>query len=890
MKFDAEFWQQENQIVYKNNRYKLHLKLLQQVFVFFIGITFPLNLFALEDFSTKKSNGKLTDFLNFHVVKEKTKTDTLQFEQDSVASDSAKKKKALFETVIEYNCDDTIVFSVSGQQVFLKKNAFVKYGQVELKAYYIELDLEKKQAHAYGIADSLKNYSFTPEFKDGAEEFKCKELKYNFETEKGLVSEVITEQEGGYVHSEITKKINDKVFYLRNGKYTTCNHEHPHFYVKMRKAKMIKDDKIVSGPLHMVLEDVPLPIGLPFALFPFSSSYSSGVIMPSYGEEERRGFNLRGGGYYWAINDYVDLSVTGDIFSNGSWGTYVQSKYKKRYRYSGTLQTEYHFNKYGDKGLPDYQEMTDFAVRWNHTQDPKANPYKTFTASVNVSTSNNDRNNSTSIHEITNNQKQSSISYSRKWPDSPFSLNLSLRHSQNSRDTSISLTLPSMTFNMTQIYPLRKKGKSTNLRWYDKIGVKYSSSLENRIQTKESELMNSSLQKDWKNGYKHSIPIETNFKLSRNLTLSPTLNYQGVFYSKSIEKTWDPNADGGDGDVRIDTTYGVKYAHNYSTGASLSLSPKIYGMFLFEETSKLVAIRHVMTPSISVSYTPEIGVAREKYYKTYYNPNTEQEVEYSIFEGALYTPPTGAQEAGSIGLSLNNNIEAKFKASNDSTGMEDLKKIKILESLNFSTSYNMFADSLNWSDISIRGATKLFNSKINLNFGGSVDPYQLNENNQKINKFGPRLTRANVNLGFNLSSKDRKSGQSENKDEDEIGSQRIDPRYADFDIPWSFSFSYSWIYSKTGNQQNTTQNMSIDGQFSLTPKWQFSFTSSFDLSAKEMTAAQFSISRDLHCWKMSFNAIPFGSYQSYNFLINVDSNILRDLKYEKKQAWQDIQF
>lgn len=874
----------------------MHLKLLQKVFIFFVGAILPLNIFAVEN-NIKRYDRKLITEFDFSVIdtlsKEKPllQADSLKMVgSDSLSSDSTAKEKPLFETMIEYNCDDTIVFSLTRQSVFLTKNAFVKYGETELKAYYIELDLEKKEAFAYGIQDTTGNFIFTPEFKDGSEEFTCKELKYNFDTGKGLVNEVITEQEGGFVHSEITKKINDKVFYLRNGKYTTCNHPNPHFYVKMTKAKMIKDDKIVSGPLHLVLEDVPLPLGLPFAMFPFSSSYSSGLVIPSYGEEQQRGYNLRGGGYYWAINDYMDLKITGDIFANGSWGTYVESKYKTRYRYSGTFATEYHFNKYGDKGLSDYYETTDFAIRWNHSQDAKANPYRTFTASVNVSTTNNDRNNSTSINEITNNQKQSSISYSKKWADSPFSLNASLRHSQNSRDTTIALTLPSMSLSMTQIYPFRAKGKSTDLRWYDKVGISYSSKLENTINTKESKLMSSSLQKDWKNGYQHSIPITTNFKLAKDLTLSPTLNYQGVLYSRSIRKSWDPDADGGDGDVKIDTIQGFRYAHNYSTSASLSLSPKIYGMYTFKETSKVAAIRHVMTPTISVSYTPEIGVPRSKYYRTYYDENKKEDVEYSIFEKGVYPTPTGAQESGSINLSLDNNIEAKVRTANDTTGVEDMKKVKILESLKFSTSYNMFADSLNWSDIRMTGRTKLFNKKLDLNFNSTVSPYKLGEINQKIDEFGPRLTNASIDVGFSLSAKDLNPNTKGGEGDDKQAEVWRDPRYVDFDIPWSFSVDYGWTYSKPSNRKNITQNLGLTGQITLTPKWAVSFSTGYDFTDKEVTSTQFTINRNLHCWKMSFNAIPFGTYQSYNFMINVDSSILQDLKYEKKQSWQDVQF
>lgn len=873
----------------------MQLKLQQRLFILFILSLIPFNIFAGLNLTGNEnpnqvSNRGISEENNWYaqLIQQVDSLDLKSsrkgsVENDSIAADSTStKSKSILQTAIEYNADDSVIFSLSGHKVFLTKNAFVKYGPTELRAYYIELDLEKKEAFAYGIKDTTDTFVDTPQFKDGAEEFTCKELKYNFETGKGLVNEVITEQESGYVHSEITKRMDENTFFLKNGKYTTCDHPHPHFYVQMTKAKMIKDDKIVSGPLYLVLEDVPLPIGLPFGFFPFSSKYSSGIILPSYGEEQRRGFNLRGGGYYWAINDYVDMALTGDVFTNGSWGTYLNSKYKKRYRFSGSLATEYHKNKYGDEGLDDYSEVTDFAIRWTHTQDAKANPYRTFSASVNFSTSENDRNNSQNINKIVNNQKQSSISYSKKWPDSPFSLNGSLRHSQNSRDTTISLTLPSLSLNMTQIYPFRTKGKSSDLKWYDKVGVSYSSQLENRVNIKEKELMSSSLSKDWKNGYKHSIPLTTNFKLARDLTLSPTLNYQGVLYSKSIRKSWKEELKDGTGGVNVDTIQGMRYAHNYSTSASLSLSPKIYGMYTFKETSNIAAIRHVMTPSISVSYTPEIGVDRNKYYNTY-KDGSGNDVEYSIFEGSLYGTPTGAMESGSINLSLDNNIEAKMRTANDTTGNEDYKKVKLLESFKFSTSYNMFADSLNWSNIRMTGRTKIFNNKMDLSFNSTIDPYDLNANDVKINKFGPRLTNASIDIGFRLSSSDFKSDKGGEDENEPVA----DMRYVQFDVPWSFSLDYGWTYSKPKKESNVNQNIGIRGDFSLTPKWKINFSTGYDFADKKVTATQFTLTRDLHCWQMSFNTIPFGTYQSYNFRINVKSSVLQDLKYEKKKVWQD---
>lgn len=878
----------------------MQLILQQRVFIIFIGILLPLNSFGFRNsvndsrYHQPVRNWTAEDYsylMDFEISKKdsllKAPLDSLPpLAADSLGTDTIpKKKKPFIETNIDYSSDDTIVFSLTGQKVFLSKNAYVKYGEIELKAYYIELDLEKKEALAYGIKDSTGTFIDTPEFKDGSEEFTCKELQYNFDTGKGLVKEIITEQEGGYVHSEITKRIDDKTFFLKNAKYTTCDADHPHFYLNMTKAKMIKDDKIVSGPMYLVLEDVPLPIGLPFAIFPFTSSYSSGIIMPSYGQDNSRGYNLKGGGYYWAVNDYWDLAVTADIYANASWGGYVESNYKKRYRYSGSIAMEYHENTYGDEGLDDYYESTDFAITWSHSQDSKANPYSSFSASVDVSTSSNDANNSTSVSDIVNNQKQSSISYSKTWADSPFSFNASLRHSQTSTDSTISLTLPSASLSMSTIYPFRAKGKSTNLRWYDKVGLSYSSKISNKIDTTESDLFKTSLTKDWSNGYSHSIPITTNFKLTNDLTLSPTISYKGVAYTKSIRKKWNPDLYEGDGGVATDTVMGFRYAHNYSTSLSLSLSPEVYGMYEFGENSKVKAIRHVMTPSISVSYTPEIGVDRSKYYKYYYDEDEEEDVEYSIFEGSLYGTPSGAYESGTVSLSLDNNVEAKLRTANDTTGNEEFKKVKIIESLKFSTSYDVFADSLNWSTIKMSGRTSIFNEKLDVSIGSTVDPYKLDSDDDKINEFGPRLTAASIDLDYSLSSTDLKGDKKDNAKKDEPKSLARNPNYVSFDMPWSFSIDYGWTYSKPKTTKSITQTVGFSGNISLTPKWGISFTSGYDFSDKEMSTTQFTVTRDLHCWQMSFNAIPFGTYQSYNFSISVNSSILSDLKYEKDDTW-----
>lgn len=844
-----------------------------------------------ENFTITKDTTSTKKFRHLRAAKDTTAV-------DSTSSDSSKNKKPLFTDLITHNADDSIKLSVDGKKMYLYKNAVLKYLSTELKADYIELDMEKNLAFARGVEDSTGKIIGKPVFKDGSQEFESLELKYNFETGKGFVKEIITQEGDGYIQGKLTKKMSDSIYCVKNGWYTTCDqHDHPHFYVRMSRAKMIKDKKVVSGFAHLVIEDVPLPLFIPFGFFPITKTGTSGIIMPTYGEERMRGFNLRDGGYYWAINQYMDLAAVGSIYTNGSWGMGLNSNYRKKYKFQGNFNFTLNKNIYSEKGLPDYYVSRDWSLRWQHSQDPKANPYTTFSASVDISSANNNYFlDNTNIDAIANQRKQSSISWSKKWPDKPFNVTASFNHNQNSQDSSITISFPNLNFRVSQIYPFRKKDHVGKLKWYQNIGFTYNAEIKNSIQTKESELLHSSFKEDWNNGFKHNIPLSTSINLVKDLSLSPSFNYNGVAYLSSIRKTWvtDETQPTG-GFVQIDTLFGFNYAHNYNASVSLGYNPTIYGMFMFKPESKIHAIRHVIRPSASISYIPKLGVPRNKYYKTYIDGNGNER-EYSIYEGKMYgTPSGGSEESGSVNLSLDNNLEMKVRNDRDTTGKEEFKKIKLLESFRLSTNYNIFADSMNWSNIQLSARTKLFNDKIDFNLSGVLDPYAVNARGQRINRYAGglgRLTSVSASSGIRFSSDNGKN----RKEKNDLLNGHYD-EYMDFDVPWSISLDYTFNFSrqyransaegatKPIKDKNISQMVRITGDFSLTPKWKIGYSTGFDFENNEVTATSFNITRDLHCWEMTFNCIPFGTHQSYNFQINVRSSMLKDLKLTKRDSW-----
>jgi hypothetical protein len=825
---------------------------------------------------------------------------------DSIATDSiASAETAGFDAEVEYTADGymELIQNSSGNKIILSNNAQVKYKDIDLKAAYIELNRDSNLLYAVGKPDSTGAIAGKPVFKQGDQEFQADEVRYNYKTKKGIVTGVVTEQEGGFVHSGRTKLINDSTYCLRNGKYTTCDAEHPHFWLEMTKAKVLSNKKIVTGPAYLVIEDLPLYfIFIPFGFFPNSPKYSSGLLMPSYGDEINRGFFLRDFGYYWAANDYFDASVKGDLYSKGSRGIKLHTNYRVRYKFNGSFDLKYYKNVFGDKGLPDYKTQNDFAITWSHSMDSKSSPSQTFSASVNFSTSSFDQNNSYTTENYLTNTKQSSVSYSKRWENSPFTLSANARHSQNSRDTTISLTLPQLTFNVSRIYPFKAKSRSGKEKWYEKIGVSYSMDMQNQINTKENKLLSSSLTKNWQNGVKHTIPVSTSLKALKYITISPSFNYGERWYTQQIRKKYNETTK----QVEVsDTLYG--FTRNYDYSFSVGASTKIYGNFLpLNPKSKIKGIRHVMTPSVSFNLKPDFSKSSFgmygdiEYYDEKGNPVSYR---YPYHEGSIFGTAS-AGRSGSIGFSLNNTLEMKTVNIKDTTSKEPTRKIKLLDQLSISGSYNLAADSLNLSNFNVSARTKV--AGVDLNFGAILDPYAM-QNGRLINVYQfsrnrqlARLTSANMSFGLSFKSKEGK--EKEKKEENLTPEQKNEldlakirqktgdiPEYADFSVPWDVSFNYSFRYNKPDPEKSSmiTQTVDFNGNVSLTKQWKVGFSSGLDVQKLMVTFTQFNIFRDLHCMQMSLNLVPFGYRQSYSFTIRATSTLLQDLKLSKRQSSYD---
>ena len=835
--------------------------------------------------------------------------DTLQTTiPDTTAADSV--VSPVIDAPIDYNAEDSIIVSFDGQKVFLYNNAKVNYQQIELAAYFIELDLETREVYAEGKEDSTGTLIQKPIFNDGTQEFESKTLRYNFDTEKGIITEVVTEQGEGYVHSKRTKKISKDAFILKDGKYTTCDADHPHFYLHLTKAKVISNNKIITGPAYMVLEDFPIyfPI-LPFGYFPNAPTYSSGILVPTYGEEQNRGFFLREGGYYWAASQYFDLALQGDIYSKGSWNTKMNTNYRRRYKFNGSLNIQYGIDKFGERGLDNYSRSKSFAVRWSHSQDSKANPNQTFSANVNLTSAGREKLNALSAQEYLSNRKSSSISFTKKFENTPLNMSINLRHSQNSADSTISLSLPEMTFSMGKIYPLRRKNRTGSLKWYEKFGINYSGNLRNSITgVKQAELFDKSFGRDWKNGIKHNIPISLpSFNLFNHINFSPSFSYNEKWYFKKYDYSYAPeqehnNPAGIPNTVNVDTITGLNrvYDYSYSVGASTN----IYGMFLpLNPNSKVKGIRHKISPSFSFSYRPDFGADRFDYWEEVQVDSTGRVQYYDVNRGGIYGGSPGRGASGAVSLSVNNNLEMKVLDTTDSTKTDDeqnFRKVKIIDNLSFGTSYNLIADSLNLSPVNIRARTTI--AGVSVNMGAVLDPYMLNEEGNKIHKYVwnektglaklGRLTRANLSFGMNFRSK--KGEEEAERNEELIEGENILPGeyedYIDFNIPWDFGFDYSFNYAgprRPGEDGRINQTLGFRGNLNLTDKWRISMNTNYDIVAREFSFTTFNVNRDLHCWQMSFNFVPFGLRKSYSFTINAKSSLLKDLKIQKRQSHYD---
>ncbi|MDD6209607.1 MAG: putative LPS assembly protein LptD [Bacteroidales bacterium] len=861
--------------------------------------------------------------------------DTLALKADSL--ESAPKKGALDAPVV-YHAKDSIVMT-AGNRAFLFGESNVKYNDIELDAEQIEMNMDQSTVFAtYGL-DSLSNEFGYPLFKEGGGEYESKTMKYNFKTKKGYITDVITQQGEGYLTAGETKKLENDDLFMKGGRYTTCdNHDHPHFYMQLTKAKVRPKKNVVSGPAYLVVEDVPLPIALPFGFFPFNSKYSSGIIMPTIGDELSRGFYLRDGGYYFAISDYIDLALTGEIYTKGSWGLNARSGYNKRYKFNGNFDVGYLVTVTGDKGMPDYSVSKAFKILWSHSQDAKFDPYSTLSASVNISTNKYDRNNLNTMYgsAFTENTKSSSVNYTRRFPNNPFTISASMNVTQRSQDSSISVTLPDFTFTLNRIYPFQRKVVVGNQRWYEKIWMSYTGILQNRIETKDNLLFKSSLLKDWKNGMQHTVPVGATFTLFKYLNISPSFNYVERWYTNKETQSWDYQAQ----DVRRDTTYGFYRVYNYS--ASVSLSSKLYGFYkpLPFLGKKLNMIRHVFTPSVSFSYAPDFSAARYGFYDNYTSINangTVNEVSYSPFAGQLFNAP-GKGMNGLITMSVQNNIEAKVASSKDSTGF---KIVSLIDNLQLGMSYNMAADSLNWSNLSATLRLKLLKNTA-FSISGSFDPYtyRLNSDGKpykanvprwKAGKGFARLQTTSTSFSYTLDQntlskwfgkdKDKKStGQTPTADQGadmnntgEDGAEGGTPERGrireakksdgEYDadgyyvnkIQWSLTANYSlslaygdFDVSKMEYKRRFTQSLDFSGSISPIKSWSFTFNSSYDFIAKGISYLSCSITKDIHCFQIEANLMPVGPYKSYNISIRATSSMLRDvMKYKKQSSYRD---
>jgi len=845
------------------------------------------------------------------------------------------KKKGAIDAPIHYKANDSIVFYGSGKG-FLYGEGNVRYEQarpIELKADLIQMNMDSNTVYATGRLDSLGKPVGLPVFKDNTDEYSSKELAYNFETRKGFIKGGITQQGEGYIVADKTKKMNEDEMCMQGGKYTTCDHhDHPHFYLQLTKAKVKPGSYIAAGPAYLVMEDVPLPLVIPFGFFPFTSSYSSGIIMPSYGDEMERGLFLKNGGYYFAINDYLDLEVTGEIYTKGTWGLQLGSTYTKRYKFNGNFRASYREDVYGEKDLPGYSKYNNFKVSWTHRQDPKASQYSSLSASVDFTTSGYNQSNVNNYYnpaEQSKNITSSSVNYTQRFPESPWSLSVNALVSQRSQDSTISLSLPNITVAMSRIYPFKRKEAVGKERFYEKIALSYNMTFANSITAKENKLMTSSFTKDWKNAIDHKIPITASFNLFKYLTISPSINLHDRMYFNKVNRSWNKQQQ----EEQLDTMSGFFNVYDFNVG--VSMQTKLYGFYtpnrkLFGD--KIDRIRHVMTPSVSFNYHPDFGDDMWNFYNSYekiivdkndINKITHQTVTYSPYSNGMYGVP-GQGMVGAISWSLGNNVEMKVKdqKKSDEVGSTQYKKVSLIDNFTVSGGYNFAADSMKLQNFNAQLRIKLTKS-FSLNLNGAFDPYKfgLNEYGKpvRVNQLRdfPRFQGTGTSFQYTFNNdtfkkKDKtKPTNDENQDEENSGvdfnldqPSNIDKEKAEANsekttnsdgyvkpaVTWSFTFNYSvrwgisnqFDYDMMDYKREWNHNLSFSGNLNPTPKWKLNYTGSFDLTALEITQMTLSIVRDLHCWRLSASVSPFGRYKSYMVTVGVNASMLQDLKYEKR--------
>ena len=857
---------------------------------------------------------------------------------DSIRLDSINRKKANgLDAPVDFSSNDSLVYDALSRTALLYGSSNVKYQNMDLKSDRIKMSLDSSLVHATGTADTTGEVTGKPVFMMGQDTYESDTMSFNFKSKKGFINRVYTAQQDGFLSSELSKRDSSGVLYLQHGRYTTCDQEHPDFYIALSRAKVRPGKDVVFGPAYLVVADVPLPLAIPYGFFPFTKSYSSGFIMPSYGDESSRGFYLRDGGYYFAMSDKWDLKLLGEIYTKGSWGVSVASNYRKRYRYSGSFFFSYQNTKNGDKGMPDYSEQSSFKLQWSHRQDAKANPFTSLSASVNFASTSYERNNLNSMYNpqsYTQSLRTSSVSWSSTFSSLGLTLSGTANLSQNMLDSTINLTLPDLNISVSRFYPFKRKHMAGKERWYEKISMSYTGQLRNQIDTKEDMLFKSNLIKDWRNGFKHDIPIQANFTLFNYININPSFNFSDRMYSNKIMQSWDEGAQ----EARRDTTYG--FYNVYDWRLSLSASTKLYGFWVPSKKifgDKIQAIRHVITPSVTFSYAPDNG---SRYYETYQKTNPDgsvELVEYSPFQYGLFDLPSRGK-TGSVMFDIGNNIEMKVKSDKDSTGY---KKLSIIDELGFNFGYNMADKERPWSDLTVRLRLKWWkNYTFNLNAVFATYAYELDENGNPYvgthteysrGRFG-RFQGMSQNISFTLTPEKLKKwfgGGDDEEDEEEEEDDEYDNTdietnvdddlvrgqhgarkesagkaetdedgYMKFSMPWSLTFGYGISMSENRDREKFnkktmrypykfTQTLNFSGNIRISDGWNISFSSGYDFEEHDISMTTASLQRDLHCFSMSCSVV-LAPYTSYNFSFRCNAATLTDaLKYDKRSGFSN---
>jgi len=807
---------------------------------------------------------------------------------DSTTLDSLlpKGRQSSLEHDVVYSADDSMLIDLDGDKVYLYGNAIAEYGDIKLEAAFIEISLSTSELRATGLPDSVGEMMGYPKFTQGSQMFVSEEMRYNFKSQRGISKSVKTQQgEDGFVHGEVVKKDTGKVIYIKNGKYTTCEYDDPHFHIHAGKLKVITEDKIITGPAYLAIADIPTPLAVPFGFFPNSQERANGIIIPSWGETRGLGLSLNGGGYYFGIGDRADVALTADIYSRGSWNGYVNSRYAKKYKYNGSAGLQLVKRIYGEPEFPNYSNLPiRYKVLWQHRQDPKAKPGRTFSASVDFGNPDADRLNvnQTSTNQLRNSTK-SSINYSKSFSNSPFTLRVAAQSDQNAKTGDVNVQLPSAALTMARIYPLKQKVLIGKEKPWEKIGINGTLEGKNQVTALFTSLFTDSTLKEMRNGVQMNVPISAGYKVLRYVTVSPSITNRFVGLRQTIAKEW--NADS----ARVEEYKTDGINGFWEGGANLQFSTIVYGIYNYK-SDLIKALRHQVTPSVSFGYKPDYTAPGWGYFKTVQSDSLGNTSEYSIFNTGVYSGPS-ANENGVVSFALSNTFELKVADRSDSTEAGKDKKLKLLDAFNFNTAYRASKDSNRWDPLSISVRTSVLKG-LTFNGSASLDPYAWSPETgrttadywyDRTGKIGKWRT-ARGSFRYSLSPKASKKKVEKKKEQlAEQGLYYDD--FVDFEIPWNASVTYNISYNRSSLTENISQNVDFNGDINVTRNWKFGFQSSFDIREQKMAYTKFNIYRNLHCWEMSLGVVPFGTYQSYTFAINVKAATLQDLKLNRNRQF-----